>query len=203
MRTINFNNKKITPSKIICVGRNYIDHIKELDNELPNSMVIFNKPNSSINNQILYFNEYTRFESEICFLIDNKKLIGIGIGLDLTKTVIQNDLKEKRLPWERAKSFNGSAVLSDFVFLDEKIQKIQMKMFINDKLIQVATNDLMIYKPIEIIKEIDSFMDLENGDVIMSGTPKGVGTYKINDNFYGELYLDDELVLKTSWLVKK
>lgn len=202
MQQINFNNKKVTPSKIICIGRNYVEHIKELNNETPDSMVVFNKTNSALSSELYYINENTRFEGEICFLIQNKKIAGVGFGLDLTDAKVQKKMKEKGLPWERAKSFDKSAVLSDFIEFEGNIEDIRMELFLNTKLIQEATYDLMIYKPNEMLKEIDSFMSLEDNDIIMSGTPKGVGYYKVNDNFTGKIYNKNKLVLTIDWQVK-
>ena len=135
-------------------------------------------------------------------LIQNKKIAGIGFGLDLTDAKVQKKMKEKGLPWERAKSFDKSAVLSDFIEFEGNIEDIRMELFLNTKLIQEATYDLMIYKPNEMLKEIDSFMSLEDNDIIMSGTPKGVGYYKVNDNFTGKIYNKNILVLTIDWQVK-
>lgn len=201
MNTIKCNNSKITPSKLICIGRNYVEHIKELDNETPDTMVIFNKPNSSITNTLKYHTDDTRFEGEICFLIKNKQIDSIGFGLDLTKANIQNFMKSKGLPWERAKSFDGSAVLSEFVPFDSNIKDLRLELFVNGELVQFANYDLMIYKPQEIIEEISSFMSLEDGDIIMSGTPKGVNTYKVNDKFTGKIYDKDKLLIESTWQV--
>lgn len=202
MKKITFQNEEIIPSKVVCIGRNYVDHIKELDNEMPKDMVVFNKPNSSISNTLEYFSEDTRYEGEICFLIKNNKIDALAFGLDLTKANEQNYLKSKSLPWERSKAFNGAAVLGEFVKLEADISKIRLELFINDKLIQYGGYDLMIYKPAQMIEEINSFMTLEDGDVIMSGTPKGVGTYKLNDKFEGKIYIDDTLLVTTSWIVE-
>jgi len=201
MQTIQYNNQTIPPSKVICVGRNYVEHIKELNNETPDSMVLFNKPNSAICSELKYYQEDCRFEGEICFLIKDKQIEGIGFGLDLTKAGIQNKMKEKGLPWERAKGFDGSAVLSKFVKFSGDIQTIEMKLFINDTLAQHATYDLMIYKPDKILSEIQTFMTLEDGDIIMSGTPKGVATYKKGDLFVASLYVDNETILKEEFIV--
>ena len=202
MQTIRYHDKEITPSKVICVGRNYVAHIKELNNETPDTMVLFNKPNSAITDTLEYIQEDCRFEGEICFLIKDKKIEGIGFGLDLTKAGIQNKMKEKGLPWERAKGFDKSAVLSPFVKFDGDIKTIEMKLSINDVLAQHATYDLMIYKPDKILSEINSFMSFEDGDIIMSGTPKGVATYKKDDIFVGEIYLDKKLIISKSFIVK-
>lgn len=202
MKKILHDNKYITPSKVICIGRNYVEHIKELNNETPDSMVIFNKPNSAISNELLYFSEDTRFEAEISFLIKNNKIDGVGFGLDLTKANIQDKLKLSKLPWERAKSFDKSAVFGNFVKVEDDISELKLELFINKKLTQLATIDLMIYKPLEIIEEIKSFMTLEDGDIIMTGTPKGVGTYKSNDIFVAKLYNKGKLINEYEWIVK-
>ena len=202
MQTIRYNDERITPSKVVCVGRNYVAHIKELNNETPDTMVLFNKPNSAITDTLDYIQEDCRFEGEICFLIKEKKIEGIGFGLDLTKAGIQNKMKEKGLPWERAKGFDKSAVFSEFVKFKGDIESIEMKLFINDMLIQHATYDLMIYKPDKILSEISSFMTLEDGDIIMSGTPKGVATYQKKDIFVGEIYLNGALLISKTFIVK-
>lgn len=201
MQTIQYHNQSITPSKVICVGRNYVDHIKELNNETPDTMVLFNKPNSAITQEFKYIQEDCRFEGEICLLIKDKQIEGIGFGLDLTKAGIQNKMKEKGLPWERAKGFDGSAVLSDFIPFKGDIQTIEMKLFRNGTLAQHATYDLMIYKPDKILSEIQTFMSLEDGDVIMTGTPKGVSTYKKNDIFLAYIYINNEMVIKENYVV--
>ncbi len=99
MNQIQCDNQTITPSKVICIGRNYVEHIKELGNETPESMVVFNKPNSAIANKLKYFAPDTRFEGEICFLIKNKQIAALGFGLDLTHA----DIKKKRKQKVRAK----------------------------------------------------------------------------------------------------
>ncbi len=202
MQTIKYLDETITPSKVVCVGRNYVEHIKELNNETPDSMVLFNKPNSAITDTLYYIQEDCRFEGEICFLIKDKKIDGIGFGLDLTKAGIQNKMKEKGLPWERAKGFDKSAVLSEFVKFDGDIKTLEMKLFINDILAQYATYNLMIYKPDKILSEISSFMSFEDGDIIMSGTPKGVATYKKYNVFVGEIYIDGKLIISKAFEVK-
>jgi len=197
-----FEKEKIYPSKVICVGRNYVEHIHELGNEVPENMVLFNKPNSAITDTLCYIQEDCRFEGEICFLIKKNKIAGIGFGLDLTHADIQNRLKSKGLPWERAKAFDRSAVLSDFVTFDSDVKTLGMKLFINDELVQFATYDLMMYKPDVMLSEIQSFMTFEDNDIIMSGTPKGVGTYKRGDTFLGQIFSDRTLLIEKEWQVQ-
>jgi len=201
MKTITYKNQQSQPSKVVCIGRNYVEHIEELRNEIPSSMVVFNKPNSAISDKLYYFSEHCRFESEICFLIRNHQILGVGFGLDLTHADIQNYLKSKGLPWERAKAFDNSAVLSEFVPICDDLTTLTMKLYINDKLIQFATYELMMYKPHTMLTEIESFMSLEDNDIIMSGTPKGVGTYAVGDRFLGQIFSGDELLVEGAWVV--
>lgn len=202
MNSITINNKQLCPSKIICIGRNYVDHIKELNNDIPNEPVIFMKPNSSVSDE-LRFNtqDAIHYEGEISFLVQAGKLSAVGFGLDLTKRDIQTQLKTKGLPWERAKAFDGSAVFSEFVDF-ESINDLRLELFINDRLIQSGGYNLMLYKPDDVYKEISSFMTLEDGDVIMTGTPKGVGKINIGDVFLGKIFSKDKLLVQHSWTVK-
>ena len=203
MQTIAFKSKEVIPSKVVCIGRNYVEHIEELGNEIPENMVVFNKPNSAISDTLYYYSEDTRFEGEICFLIMDGQIAGVGFGLDLTHADIQNKLKTKGLPWERAKAFDASAVLSEFVSFSGETTTLSMKLYINGSLIQFANYDLMIYKPDVMVEEIKSFMCLEDGDIIMSGTPKGVGTYSVGDMFLGQVYSGETLLVEQEWEVER
>jgi len=201
MKTIKYKSQELEVSKVVCIGRNYVEHIEELGNEIPSSMVVFNKPNSAISDTLYYFSEQCRFEGEICFLIRNAKIEAVGFGLDLTHADIQNHLKSKGLPWERAKAFDNSAVLSEFVPICEEMSTLEMKLSINDVQVQFATYDLMMYKPHTMLQEIQNFMSLEDNDVIMSGTPKGVGTYAVGDRFVGQVFSGETLLLEKEWVV--
>lgn len=193
---------QVTPSKVVCIGRNYVEHIEELGNETPESMVVFNKPNSAITDTLRFISEDTRFEGEICFLIQDREIAGIGFGLDLTKAEIQNRMKEKGLPWERAKAFDGSAVLGEFVPFNGDLKALRMELLINGRLVQFADYALMIYKPLEMLAEIERFMSFEDGDIVMSGTPKGVSTYKRGDEFTGRVYEGERVLVESSWRVQ-
>ena len=197
LQSISYGTQRVYPSKIVCIGRNYVEHIHELNNEIPESMVVFNKPNSAVSDQLRYFTPQTRFEGEICFLVEKGEISGIGLGLDLTHADIQQYLKSKGLPWERAKSFDGSAVLSRFVPFQGKMESLEMRLFKNGTLVQHASYDLMIYKPNVMLEEIKRFMSLEDGDVIMSGTPKGVGNFTKGDCFEGEIRSGGDIILST------
>lgn len=202
MRSVDFAGTPITPSKVVCIGRNYVEHIHELGNEIPSSMVVFNKPNSAITDTLYFFTPTTRFEGEICFLINHGEIAGVGFGLDLTHAHIQNHLKEKGLPWERAKAFDNSAVFSPFVSFKSHVSTLSMRLTVNETVAQEADISLMIYKPKEMIEEIENFMTLEDGDIIMTGTPKGVSTYAKGDIFKAEIFSDEALLLTHTWIAE-
>ena len=202
MKSVKFDNIDTIVSKIVCVGRNYVEHIRELGNPMPEQMVLFNKPNSAISSELKYFSPTHRFEGELCYLIQNSKIVGVGFGLDLTNKDAQEYAKSKGLPWERAKAFDGSAVFSNFISFNGNLKDLSFKLWINGNLAQEANYDLMIYKPNTILKEIESFMSLEDNDIIMSGTPKGVGSYKIGDKFEAKIYEKDKEILSCEFVVK-
>ncbi|MBL0687773.1 MAG: fumarylacetoacetate hydrolase family protein [Sulfurospirillum sp.] len=203
MKIVNFNFIEIVPSKIVCIGRNYIEHIKELTNEIPSSMVIFMKPNSSINSKLMTCrDEKIHYEGEISFIVFDGDIKGVAFGLDLTKRETQNRLKEKGLPWERAKAFDGACVFSDFVKFNGDINSLHVKLFINDKLIQDGSVTNMLYKPEDILKEVKRYFTLEDGDIIMSGTPKGVGVVNSGDKFLGQIFKDNKLLTQKKWVAR-
>jgi len=203
MKTVNFNGREITPSKIVCIGRNYVEHIEELGNEVPSSMVIFMKPNSSIKAKLFSSKkEPIHYEGEISFVIFDGKISGVGFGLDLTKRGLQSKLKEKGLPWERAKAFDGASVFSDFVKFSDDVNSLHVKLYINEKLTQDGSVTHMIYNPTEMLKEIENFSTLEDGDIVMSGTPKGVGLITKGDKFLGQIYQNNNLLVEKEWIAK-
>ncbi len=202
MKTVLLDGFEVTPSKIVCVGRNYVEHIQELNNEIPSSMVVFMKPNSALSDELKTFsNKPLHYEGEISFLIKNKHIVAVGFGLDLTDRNLQSELKAKGLPWEKAKAFDGAAVMSEFVSIaSSKSDNLAMQLWINGTLVQNATIDLMIYKPLTIIEEISSFATLDDYDIVMSGTPKGVGTYTKGDEFIGKIFLAGKEVISHKWV---
>ncbi|WDE06947.1 fumarylacetoacetate hydrolase family protein [Thalassomonas viridans] len=201
MNSVTCSGQDFTPSKIICVGRNYVDHIHELDNEIPDDMVLFLKPNSAISCQLSAFaGEPLHYEGELCFLVKDNRFAAVAFGLDLTKRDLQSRLKAKGLPWERAKAFDGSALFSDFVELtDDTQQNLSFELTINNSQVQAGNIELMIYKPREILTEILSFTSLNDGDIVMTGTPKGVGKIRSGDTFTGKVYANNELLISKSW----
>ena len=203
MKSIKFDGKELHPSKIVCVGQNYAEHIKELNNEVPDQPVIFIKPNSAIAKDI-HFDKHSliHFEGEITFLVSSGKLKGVGFGLDLTKRELQSKLRSKGLPWERAKAFDGAAVFSDFVSFHGDIKTLRMELYINDDLVQSGGYDLMLNKPESLLNEVKGFSSFEDGDLLMTGTPKGVGPIRVGDHFIGKIFEDKRLVVAGSWMVK-
>jgi len=190
-------------SKVICVGRNYVEHIKELNNEIPESPVIFIKPNSSISKTLKLSDEReTHYECEIVFAFDkNSKIKAVGLGLDLTDRDLQSKLKAKGLPWELAKAFDHSAVISDFVGITEdQISQLSFKAYKNNVLIQEADYDLMMYKPHQVINFLKrSEISMCQNDLLMTGTPKGVGVVNHGDKFKIELFCKEDKILEANF----
>lgn len=186
----------------MCVGRNYVDHIKELNNEIPDEMVLFLKPNSAISTELMSFHqEAIHYEAELCFVVENGQFSAVGLGLDLTKRGLQSRLKAKGLPWERAKAFDGSVVFSEFVAIENISESLTFELMINDELVQIGNIALMLNKPEQVLAEIQSFMSLSDGDIVMTGTPKGVGVVNRDDKFSARLY-DKELITQVHWTAK-
>ena len=203
MKTINLDGKAIFPSKIVCIGRNYVDHIKELGNEMPSEPVIFLKPNSAISEHVQSGESGAiHYEAEITFMISSKRFAGVGFGLDLTKRDVQSRLKAKGLPWERAKAFDGAAVFSDFVSCPTDVSDLRLELMINEKLTQQGGCELMINKPEAILKATSEFLSYEDGDLIMTGTPAGVGPLQQGDKFTGRILENDKLLLEQDWVVQ-
>ncbi len=198
--------------KIICIGRNYSEHIKELGNEVPDEPVIFLKPDSAvlIRNNPFYYPSFTKeidYEAElvvcICKLGKNieekfahKYYEEIGVGIDFTARDLQRKAKEKGLPWTLAKGFNGSAPISEFVpksnFSD--INAIGFSLKQNGELKQQGNSSMMLHKIDQIISYVSKFFTLKKGDLIFTGTPAGVGTIKVGDKL--EVFLEDQKMIE-------
>ena len=201
MNFVNFENQSIIPSKIICIGRNYVDHITELGNEVPDEMVVFLKTNSAISSKLQsYHQEPLHYEAELCFLYQQGRFTAVAIGLDLTKRNLQAKLKAKGLPWERAKSFNGAAVFSDFVTLNTVTDNLTLELSINGDVVQAGGVALMMFKPDDILSQLQTFINLEDGDIVMTGTPKGVGQIIAGSKFVGKVKRGDETLVCADWL---
>lgn len=204
MNSVRLGDKLITPSKLLCIGRNYVAHINELNNTIPEQMVVFNKPNSCITSTLSSFHqERLHYEVEICFLIEEEQLSAVAIGFDLTKRDLQSELKSKGLPWERAKAFDGSAVFSRFIPLaDIDSNQLQIELFINSMRVQCGQVSQMIYSPETILADLKSYTQLYDGDVIMTGTPQGVGEIHMGDIFLSRLKLDGKTLIEAEWVAR-
>ncbi|MEQ9306293.1 MAG: fumarylacetoacetate hydrolase family protein [Marinoscillum sp.] len=190
--------------KIICIGRNYVDHITELGNDRPDNPVIFMKPDSAVlrNNEPFYIPDYSQEVHYECELLVKIKKEGksidpefahkyydeIGLGIDFTARDIQSELKAKGLPWERAKAFNGSAPISEFIPLGKQdLSQTRFELKLNDNIVQSGDTSLMLWSVDELIAYVSRFFTLKTGDIIFTGTPKGVGPVKIGDRLEGFL----------------
>lgn len=203
MKSVIFERKKVYPSKIICVGRNYTKHIEELGNKNPEEIVFFIKPNSSISNQLIKPEKRCRYEGEISFIFKDGEIAGVGFGIDLTLVDEQNRLKSKGLPWEKAKAFDNSAVFSEFVKINPSdINDLSLELYINGKLKQKGSIKEMIYKPYEIITEMKKYFTLYDCDILMTGTPSGVGEFEKGDIFIGRIYLKNKIIVEGKWTAK-
>ena len=203
MNTVIFNSKKVEPSKVVCIARNYVEHIKELKNEMDSEISLFIKPNSSISDEL--FNPplgECHYEGEITFVVKENKFVGVGFGLDLTLRDIQTKLKNKGLPWEKAKAFDKAAVFSDFVEFDGDINNLGIELYINKELKQKGDVGLMIHKPKQILEESMKYFTFFDYDLLMTGTPKGVGRFKTKDVFYGKILYKDSVIVEKEWVVK-
>ncbi len=188
--------------KIICIGRNYAEHIEELANEKPTEPVVFLKPDSAIlpkkmpffipawSNEIHYEVEILVKINRVGKYIDTKfapkYYDEIGLGIDFTDRELQGQLKEKGLPWEKAKAFDGSAVIGKF-YNKEKfdLENLSFQLLKNDKVVQNGNTKNMLWKIDELIAHVSQFFTLKKGDVIFTGTPSGVGSVKENDILKG------------------
>lgn len=201
MRNIMFDGRPVVPSKIVCVGRNYVAHIRELGNEIPSDMVVFNKPNSAIGTGLRaqVDGETLHYEGEIALLIMAGDIAGVGFGLDLTRRALQSALKQKGLPWERAKAFDGAALFSDFVAFEGDVNKLALELRVDGELRQAGTVRMMLYPPATILAELKSFTTLEDGDIVMTGTPEGVGAIASGELFEGRILASDRELVAVSW----
>ena len=203
MNTIVVGDRIVSPSKIVCIGRNYVEHVAELGNEIADEMVVFFKPNSAISRELkAVHGEALSYEGELSFIYQGGRFVAVGFGLDLTKRELQSRLKQKSLPWERAKAFNGAATFSNFVELEHEIDSLSMTLEINGTIVQSGNIGLMMYKPDDILTGLAEFVSLMDGDIVMTGTPKGVGLIHTGDEFKGCVYAHGELITSVSWIAK-
>ena len=200
--------------KIICVGRNYAEHIKELDNKKPNDPVLFLKPQTAIINKrqpffIPSFSNEIHYELELIVKINrlgkfiqrkfsHKYYNEISLGIDFTARDVQIELKNKGLPWEKAKAFDGSCLIGEWKNKKDfgNIDNIDFRLTKNDEIVQNSNTSLMLWKVDELIEHISKFFTLKIGDIIFTGTPAGVGRVEINDKLKG--YMNDNELLSVN-----
>ncbi|WP_226065346.1 fumarylacetoacetate hydrolase family protein [Kaistella polysaccharea] len=196
--------------KIICIGRNYAEHAQELGNEIPESPVIFMKPDTAIlKGNDFYIPEFSNdvhYELEVVLKISkggkyileenaDKHYDEIGLGIDFTARDLQSKLKSKGLPWELSKGFDGSAVLSEFFNKKEyDMKNLNFSLLKNKQEVQNGNTSLMIFSPEQIIAFVSQYFTLRVGDLIFTGTPKGVG--KVSENDELQAFLEDQKVFK-------
>ena len=188
--------------KIICIGRNYAKHIEELANERPENPIIFLKPDSAILPKknpffIPTFSNDVHYEVEILLKINkvgkhidakfaHKYYDEIGLGIDFTARDVQVKCKEKGLPWEKAKAFDGSAVIGKFYLKEEfDLENLSFQLYKNDKIVQDGNSSAMLWKMDELISYVSQYFTLKKGDIIFTGTPAGVGKVIENDVLRG------------------
>jgi len=197
--------------KIICIGRNYTEHIEELKNERPDEPVIFTKPDTAIlkSNEPFYFPSFTKdvhYEVEIILKIckegksieeqfAHKYYDQIGVGIDFTARDLQQKAKEKGLPWDLAKGFNGSAPVSTFIPKDGlDLGNLNFSLKVDNETRQKGNTSMMLYTFDQIISYVSKFITLKQGDIIFTGTPKGVGPIKIGNKL--EAFIEDKKLLE-------
>ncbi|WP_417875589.1 fumarylacetoacetate hydrolase family protein [Winogradskyella sediminis] len=194
--------------KLICIGRNYTDHIKELQNEKPTDPVVFLKPDTAIllKKQPFFipdFSEDIHYEVEVLVKINkvgkyidkkfaHKYYDQIGLGIDFTARDLQAQLKAKGLPWEKAKAFDGAAVIGKWLPKTsfQNINQINFSLKQNEEVVQSGNTELMLWKIDELIEYVSKYFTLKIGDIIFTGTPAGVGKVFVEDRLTG--YLEDE-----------
>ncbi|KKD00401.1 MULTISPECIES: fumarylacetoacetate hydrolase family protein [Photobacterium] len=201
MKSVTVNGKPVQPGKVICIGRNYVAHIEELGNEIPEEMVIFMKPNTAIGTELhaTHGGEVLHYEAEIAYLYHGGRFSAAALGLDLTKRDLQSKLKDKGLPWERSKVFEGAALFSEFVALPDSDAPLGLSLHIDGTLIQKGDTSLMLYSPAVILAEVQKVIPLEDGDVVMTGTPKGVGQVQAGQEFMGALSCREQALVSVCW----
>jgi len=201
--TIEFQNESIRPGKIVCIGKNYCAHIEEMGSVVPEQMVVFMKPNSAITRTLrAVAEEPLHYECEICLLIKAGAICGLGIGLDLTKRKLQGQLKAAGLPWERSKAFNGAALFSGFIPAPKRLDNLSFELQVNGEARQRGATTAMLYPPALILDELQRFLSLDDFDIVMTGTPAGVGPVEPGDRFEAVLRDGDVTLVEAQWLAQ-
>jgi 2-keto-4-pentenoate hydratase/2-oxohepta-3-ene-1,7-dioic acid hydratase in catechol pathway len=198
--------------KILCIGRNYVKHIEELQNERPDEPVVFMKPDSAVLLKqhpfvIPEFSDDIHHEIEIIVRINkvgkyidakfaHKYYDEISIGIDFTARDLQQKLKDKGLPWEKAKAFDGSAVIGDFTSKNqfESLENLNFELKNNGQTVQKSNTNLMLWNIDQLIEEVSKYFTLKIGDILFTGTPEGVAVVRPNDILEG--YLENQKLFK-------
>ncbi|HLF35019.1 MAG TPA: fumarylacetoacetate hydrolase family protein [Cyclobacteriaceae bacterium] len=198
--------------KILAVGRNYVEHIEELKNERPENPVIFTKPDTALSryNKPFYYPDFSteiHFEVELVLRVSkigkniqekfaNTYYDAIAVGIDFTARDLQNQLINKGMPWTLSKGFDGSAPISEFIPLSDikDIKNINFSLFVDGNLRQKGNSGLMIFNFDHIVTYISRFITIKKGDIIFTGTPKGVGPVKIGNKL--EAFLENKKMLE-------
>jgi 2-keto-4-pentenoate hydratase/2-oxohepta-3-ene-1,7-dioic acid hydratase in catechol pathway len=198
--------------KLICIGRNYTAHIEELDNEKPKDPVVFIKADSAVlpKEQDFYlppFSNNVHHEVELLVKITkvgkhiarefaHKYYDEVSLGIDFTARDVQDELKSKGLPWEKAKSFDGSAVIGKWVSKSnyKDLDQLSFTLKKNNEVVQSASSELMLWKIDELISYVSQFFTLKKGDILFSGTPSGVGKVEAGDVLEG--FIESESFFK-------
>ncbi|QCX37931.1 fumarylacetoacetate hydrolase family protein [Aureibaculum algae] len=199
--------------KIICIGRNYAKHIEELANERPENPVVFLKPDSAILPKkmpffIPAFSSDIHYEVEVLVKINkvgkhieskfaHKYYDEIGLGIDFTARDVQAQCKEKGLPWEKAKAFDGSAVIGEFYPKENfDLENLKFQLSKNEVIVQNGNTNAMLWKIDDLIAYVSQFFTLKKGDIIFTGTPEGVGRVAENDILIGKLEDNEAFSIK-------
>jgi len=203
MGSVLFNGQSVRPGKVVCVGKNYAAHIQEMASVPADEMVVFMKPATSIGTELFAaLNEPLHYEGEICLLMQGGEVAGVGFGLDLTKREAQSKLKAAGLPWERSKAFTGSALFSEFVTAPKDLSQLGVELMVDDELRQKGDVSLMLYPPDVILKELNQFLVLEDYDIVMTGTPAGVGAVQSGERFHGRVLDGERELISGAWLAQ-
>jgi 2-keto-4-pentenoate hydratase/2-oxohepta-3-ene-1,7-dioic acid hydratase in catechol pathway len=198
--------------KLICIGRNYTAHIEELENERPKDPVVFIKADSAVlpkeqdfylppfsnnvHHEVEFLVKITKVGKHIAKEFAHKYYDEVSLGIDFTARDIQNELKSKGLPWEKAKSFDGSAVIGKWVSKSnyKDLNQLSFSLKKNNEVVQSASSELMLWKIDELISYVSQFFTLKKGDIIFSGTPSGVGKVEAGDVLEG--FIENESFFK-------
>ena len=203
MGSVVFNGQSVRPGKVVCVGKNYAAHIKEMASVPAENMVVFMKPATSMGVELFAaLDEPLHYEGEICLLMQGGEVAGVGFGLDLTKRETQSKLKAAGLPWERSKAFTGSALFSEFVTAPKDLTQLGVELTVDNELRQKGDVSLMLYPPEVILTELKQFLVLEDYDIVMTGTPAGVGAVQSGERFHGRVLDGDQELVSGDWVAQ-